>query len=104
MDLSILYSFCDIDKLSLLSCKGKRCTQFYMSVRSYRKCPKQSDKLTAQRKYYEPSKSCTFSLHSCVGPSSLLVAPCYMERLVGVGKVSKVLRLAIAVPVFFIVE
>ena len=47
--------------------------------------------LTAWRKYFQRGKGCTFSLQSCVGPSSLLVAPCYMERLVGFGKVSKVL-------------
>ena len=104
MDLNILYSFCDMDNLSLFSCKDKRSTQLYMSGRSYRKCAIYSDKLTAHKKYFKPGKGCTFSLHSCVGPNSLLVAQCYMERLVGVGEVSKVLQQVSAVPVFFIME
>ena len=56
--------------------------------------------LTARRKYFQPGKGCIFSLHRCTGPSSLLVAPCYMELLVGVGKVSKVLRYVSAGPIF----
>ena len=39
--------------------------------------------LTAWRKYFQPGKGCTFLLHSFVGPSSILVVPCNMERLVG---------------------
>ena len=92
MDLNTLYSFCGMDNLSLFSCKDRRSTQLYMSGRSYWQCAKYSDKLTAHKKYFQPGKGCTFSLHSCVGLSSLLVAQCYMERLVGVGKVSKVLQ------------
>ena len=42
--------------------------------------------LTAWRKYCQPGICCTFSLYSCVGPSSLLVVPCYMKCLVGVSE------------------
>ena len=42
-DITIL-SFWDLsDNVSLFSCEDKCCTQFYTSVRSYRKCAKRSD-------------------------------------------------------------
>ena len=92
MELNILDSFCGMDNLSLFSCKDKSSTQLYMSGRSYWKCAKHSDKLTANRTYFQPEKGCNFLLHSCVRHCSLPVAQGYMERLVGVGEVSKVFQ------------